>query len=204
MNTPYFEPALFDLLSKYLGNQTTALEELTTVMQAMSDKLDEVISAVGNIKISADSINLNTDTLEAIMTNVDTHVQSTTEALNNGLGQVNENIVNMDTHVQSTTQAINNATSVINDRQDANTAQVTLLADNRKYLNPTHIASVAAGDTQFPQNVVLCNITDDNLTVTVTAADDTNSVSVVLAPGWNPIIVKSITDAIENTLVYGY
>ena len=63
---------------------------------------------------------------------------------------------------------------------------------------------VSEGDTTFEQNVVLCNITDSNITVNVTAADDTAAQSIVLTPGWNPVIVKAITAATANTLIYGW
>ena len=74
----------------------------------------------------------------------------------------------------------------------------------QNYLNPTHLGIVSEGDTTFEQNVVLCNITDNNITVTVIAADDTTAQSIVLTPGWNPVIIKSISGATANTLIYGY
>lgn len=76
--------------------------------------------------------------------------------------------------------------------------------NNKGYMNPTHLGIVAEGDTTFEQNVVLCNITNSNVTITVTAANDTTAQSVILVPGWNPIIVKSITGATDNTLIYGW
>lgn len=78
------------------------------------------------------------------------------------------------------------------------------LSNSRKYMNPTHIGIVNSGDTTFPNNVVLCNITDSNISVTVTAKDDTTEQTVLLTPGWNPLIVKAIKGATENTLIYGY
>lgn len=129
--------------------------------KGISEKLDEVIAAVSNIKISAESVNLNTDEIEA----------------------------KLDTLNQS---VINNITSI---------SQKMLISG---VINPTHIAAVAAGNTTFDQNVVLCNITNDNISVTIMAADDSQNTTIVLAPGWNPVVVKSITGAVENTLVYGY
>ena len=41
----------------------------------------------------------------------------------------------------------------------------------QNYLNPTHLGIVSEGDTTFDQNVVLCNITDNNITVSVTTAN---------------------------------
>lgn len=48
----------------------------------ISEKLDEVITAVSNIKISAESVNLNTDEVEA---KLDTLNQSITGAVENTL-----------------------------------------------------------------------------------------------------------------------
>ena len=123
----------------------------------ISEKLDEVITAISNIKISAESVNLNTDEIEAKL-----------DTLNDKIASISQKML---------------VSGII---------------------NPTHIAAVAAGDTTFDQNVVLCNITDNNINVTIMAADDTQSTTIILAPGWNPVVVKSITGAIENTLVYGY
>lgn len=75
---------------------------------------------------------------------------------------------------------------------------------NSNFLNPSHLGIVTEGDTTFNQNVVLCNITNDNITVTITAANDSTAQSVTLTPGWNPVIVKRITGATANTLVYGW
>jgi len=116
----------------------------------ITEKLDEVITAVSNIKISAESVNLNTDELE--------------DKLDSLIGvQLKQN-----------------------------------------FLNPTHLGIVSEGDTTFEQNVVLCNITDNNITVSVTAADDTVAQSIILTPGWNPVIIKAITGATANTLIYGW
>lgn len=78
------------------------------------------------------------------------------------------------------------------------------IASKDKYKNPTHLGIVPAGDTTFDNSCVLCNITEENITVTVTAADDSTAQSIVLTPGWNPVVVKSITGATANTLIYGY
>lgn len=75
---------------------------------------------------------------------------------------------------------------------------------NIRYMNPTHLGVVTDGNNMFNQDVVLCNITDENITIEVIAAGDTNPVSVVLTPGWNPIIVKQVNNATANTLIYGY
>ena len=103
----------------------------------------------------------------------------------------------IDTHIQLLIQALNTAVGTINDKQDS-------LILEHNYMNPKHIAPVVAGDTTFLQSVVLCNISGNDLVVTVTAASDSSSTQVTLSPGWNPIVVSSITGATENTLLYGY
>lgn len=216
--------------------------------KGITEKLDKVVTAVSNIKISAESVNLNTDELEAkldtlnqsvianrdnsdiinkltalgtkidtikiavdaLKTNiesVDTHIQSNTKAINTVAEDINTRLGNIDTHIQGLTQALNNGINTVNDKQDtANNywASVTQRMPVNGYINPTHMMSVPEGDTTFNQNVVLCNITDNNITVSVIAADDTTAQSIVLTPGWNPVIVKSITGATANTLIYGW
>lgn len=216
--------------------------------KGISEKLDEVIDAVSNIKISAESVNLNTDEVEAkldtlnqsiiangdnsdiaeklttlgtkldtikaavdvLKTNiesVDTHIQSNTQALNNAAGDINTRLDNIDTHIQSLTQALNNGIGVVNEKQDTNNNNITSISQKMLasgIINPTHIVAVAAGDTTFDQHVVLCNTTNDNISVTIMAADDSQNTTIILTPGWNPVVIKSITGAVENTLVYGY
>ena len=157
----------------------------------IAGKLDQVIEAVSNIKISSESVNLNTDELEA---KLDTLNQSVIDNGNNS--DIVEKLTALGTKLDT-----------INNKQDAINNNITSISQKMLVsgiINPTHIATVATGNTTFGQNVVLCNITNDNITVTVTAANDTTASSIVLAPGWNPVVVKSITGAVENTLVYGY
>lgn len=106
-------------------------------------------------------------------------VTNTLEALNDTVGQLSETVT-----------ALNTAVDTINQENN--------------FLNPTHLGIVIEGDTTFDQNVVLCNVTDNNVTVTVTGAGDEGATTVVLTPGWNPIVVKSITGATANTLAYGW
>lgn len=142
MNERYLE-TIVQYLIKIINNNSVTDKGIT-------EKLDEVIAAVSNIKISAESVNLNTDGLE--------------DKLDSLIGvQLKQN-----------------------------------------FLNPTHLGIVPEGDTTFEQNVVLCNITDNNITVTVTAADDITAQSIVLTPGWNPIIVKAVSGVTINTLIYGW
>lgn len=116
------------------------------------------------------------------------------------LGKKLDTIAQNQSEVTITADAINLNTDELEDKLDS------LIGAQLKqnFLNPTHLGIVSEGDTTFEQNVVLCNITDDNITVTVTAADDTATQSIVLTPGWNPVIIKSISGATANTLIYGY
>lgn len=116
------------------------------------------------------------------------------------LGKKLDTIAQNQSEVTITADAINLNTDELEDKLDS-------LIDaqlKQNFLNPTHLGIVSEGDTTFDQNVVLCNITDNNITVSVIAADDTAAQSIVLIPGWNPVIVKSITAATANTLIYGW
>lgn len=116
------------------------------------------------------------------------------------LGKKLDTIAQNQSEVTITADAINLNTDELEDKLDS-------LIDaqlKQNFLNPTHLGIVAEGDTTFEQNVVLCNITDSNITVSVTAADDTATQSIVLTPGWNPVIVRAITAATANTLIYGW
>lgn len=191
--------------------------------KGISEKLDEVIAAVSNIKISAESVNLNTDEVEAkldalnqsIINNGDnsniveklTSLGTKLDTIKAAIDVLKTNIESVDTHIQSNTQALNNGIDAVNEKQDASNNNITSISQKMLVsgvINPTHIAAVTAGDTTFDQHVVLCNITDDNISVTIMAADDNQNTTIILAPGWNPVVVKSITGAVENTLVYGY
>lgn len=167
----------------------------------VSDKLDEVIEAVSNIKISAESVNLNTDELEAKLDTINTNITLLKEAVNNGFNNVYDKFAD-------NTNAINAGFKVVTVRQEeskqANVAAVNHATNKLALMMPTHLGIVAAGDTEFGKNVTLCNISNDNITITVTAAGDTAEQSIVLTPGWNPIVVKFIKGATANTLLYGY
>lgn len=177
------------------------LEKQGGSSSGVSDKLDEVIEAVSNINISAESVNLNTDELEAKLDTVNTNITLLKESVNNGFNNVYDRFAD-------NTNAINTGFKDVTVRQeeakDANVAATNTATNKLAIMNPTHLGIIAAGDTQFDRNVTLCNITDNNITVTVIAAGDTTEQSVVLTPGWNPIVVKSIKGATANTLLYGY
>ena len=116
------------------------------------------------------------------------------------LGKKLDTIAQNQSEVTITADAINLNTDELEDKLDS----LIGVQLKQNFLNPTHLGIVAEGDTTFEQNVVLCNITDSNITVSVTAADDTAAQSIVLTPGWNPVIVKAITAATANTLIYGW
>ena len=116
------------------------------------------------------------------------------------LGKKLDTIAQNQSEVTITADAINLNTDELEDKLDS----LIGVQLKQNFLNPTHLGVVSEGDTTFEQNVVLCNITDNNITVTVTAADDTAAQSIALTPGWNPVIIKSISGATANTLIYGY
>jgi hypothetical protein len=116
------------------------------------------------------------------------------------LGKKLDTIAQNQSEVTITADAINLNTDELEDKLDS----LIGVQLKQNFLNPTHLGIVSEGDTTFEQNVVLCNITDNNITVTVTAADDTAAQSIVLTPGWNPAIVKAITGVTANTLIYGW
>lgn len=240
MNEKYLE-TIVQYLIKIVNDNSVSDKDI-------AGKLNQVIEAVSNIKISAESVNLNTDELEAkldtlnqsvidtgdnsdiveklttlgtkldtikaavdVLKNniesIDTHIQSNTQALNNAAENINTRLDNIDTHIEGLTQTLNNNIGIVNDKQDAINNNITSISQKMLVsgiINPTHIATVTAGDTTFDQNVVLCNITDNNISVTIMAANDSQNTTIILTPGWNPVVVKSITGAVENTLVYGY
>lgn len=183
----------------------------------VSDKLDEVIEAVSNIKISAESVNLNTDELEAKLDSVNTNIQSLIQAVNNGIGTINEkqdsilNAINVCVSRLDSIKTNTNSISTINSKvegiktkQDTTNTKLNDVLGRFKYLNPENIMAVSPGNSILVEPAVLFNKTDENITVTVIPADSTIETSVILTPGWNPIVVKSIKGATANTLLYGY
>ena len=210
---------LIKILEKQGGEQSGNSDVLT--------KLDNIITDVSNIKNSAKSVNLNTnkvedkldgvvnaigvlatklDTINTTLAKLDTlhnDITSSNSNLNSIKGNVSTINSNLDT-VKSDIAIVktNTATTVTN--TDATNTSVKNLTNKYGYLNPTRYKSVPAGDTTFANACVLCNITDENITVTVTSSYDSSTQSVVLVPGWNPIVVKAITGATENTLLYGW
>lgn len=132
-------------------------------------------------------MNLNTDELE-------TKLDDVINAINT-LGTKLDIISTKQDEIKTLSDSINNKIN----------PNFIALLNKFAFLNPSHVIPVPEGDTTFDNNSVLCNITEDNITVTVIPADGgTNERSVVLTPGWNPIVVKSIKGATANTLLYGY
>lgn len=183
-------------------------------------KLDNLITAVSNIKISAESVNLNTDEVEdkldgvinaigVLATKLDT-INTTLaklDTINTNISSSNaiNTIIKTDVAtIKSDVATVKTNTATTATNTDATNTSVKNLTNKYGYLNPTRYKSVPAGDTTFANACVLCNITDENITVTVTSSYDSSTQSVVLVPGWNPIIVKAITGATENTLLYGW
>lgn len=209
------------LLEAVKGQQQAVVDGLNEVSSAITAKLDTVISNQQEITITADTINLNTDTVEAKLEEIKDSVESMSASTSEGLTTIHTDITTLDSVVDTINEGVNNLktqveginsntdtlealTEATNTKLDATQSSLNNISGAAQYLNPTHLAIVPAGSTTFEQNVVLCNITDGNITVTVTAADDTVAQSVVLTPGWNPVIIKSISDATANTLIYGW
>lgn len=210
---------LIKILEKQGGEQSGNSDVLT--------KLDNIITAVSNIKISAESVNLNTDevkdkldgvvnaigvlatkldTINTTLAKLDTlhnDITSSNSNLNSIKGNVSTINSNLDT-VKSDIAIVKTNTAVTVTNTGATNISVKNLINKYGYLNPTRYKSVPAGNTTFANACVLCNITDENITVTVTSSYDSSTQSVVLVPGWNPIVVKAITGATENTLLYGW
>lgn len=163
----------------------------------LTQKLDDVITVVSNIKISADSIAVNTDELKTKLDNVVTAINT----VNTSINTMNTSINNVNSAIEDN---INGVYSIKTDTENILVYLTNGLTKAFNIMNPSHLAIVNTGDTTFDNPVVLCNITEENITVTVTAVDDTIAQSIVLTPGWNPVVIKSITGATANTLIYGY
>lgn len=163
------------ILSSIYQLLSKMVDKQASNQQALIDAIDEVKTAISNIQIEVGDVSFDASDLEA---KIDT--------TNEKLDTINTSIGTVGTNTENTTN------------------KVTTLSNNIGYFNPTHIATVASGDTTFDQDVVLCNITENVITISVTPKDNTAAISIAIQPGWCPVIVKSITGAAENTLVYGW
>lgn len=63
-----------------------------------------------------------------------------------------------------------------------------------------NISNGAGGKIPF----LLKNITEDNITVDIVPAGQSNSISTILYPGWNVELVNQVNGASADTLQYGY
>lgn len=187
--------------------ESTTLNTYTAPMYIV-ELLTKILNAVGNItggdgtdlqdiKTSISNIDTDTTDMNSKLTNISGDLTTASSALND-----------ISSAVQSTKSTVDNINDTLTNSivtSIATLLEYTLAANNKlNFMNPTHLGVVAEGDTSFEQPVVLCNITDSNVTATVTANQDTNPVSIVLTPGWNPVVVKAITGATANQLVYGF
>ena len=201
--------------------ESTTLNTYTAPMYVV-ELLTKILTAVGNItggdgtdlqdiKTSISNIDTDTNDMNTKLTAISGDLTTVSSTLNNVSSTTNDISSTTDdifSTIQGTKTTIDNidntlTTSIVT--SIATLLEYTLAANNKlNFMNPTHLGVVAEGDTSFEQPVVLCNVTDSNVTVTVTANQDTNPVSITLTPGWNPVVVKAITGATANQLVYGF
>lgn len=71
-------------------------------------------------------------------------------------------------------------------------------------LQVSRISDLQAGDVEIGLTCLLKNITDENLTVQVRPAGQTDFVTTVLYPGWNVELVNAVKGVTANTLQYGW
>ena len=83
-------------------------------------------------------------------------------------------------------------TIIKNDNGAVNSLQVSCLEN------------VPQGNSNFGRGVLLKNITDSEISVSVKLLNNKNSILTILYPGWNPEIVVEITNAPANSLQFGY
>lgn len=194
--------------------ESTTLNTYTAPMYVV-ELLTKILTAVGNItggdgtdlqdiKTSISNIDTDTNDMNSKLTAISGDLTTASSKLNDISSTTNA----ISTTVESAKSTIDNIDNTLTTNVVTSIAtllEYTLAANNKlNFMNPTHLGVVAEGDTSFEQPVVLCNVTDSNITVTVTANQDTNPVSIPLTPGWNPVVVKAITGATANQLVYGY
>lgn len=187
--------------------ESTTLNTYTAPMYVV-ELLTKILNAVGNItggdgtdlqdiKTSISNIDTDTNDMNGKLTAISGDLTTASSALNN---------------ISSTTQSAKSTIDNIDNTLTTNivtsitTLLEYLLAANNKlnFMNPTHLGVVAEGDTSFEQPVVLCNCTTTPLTLQVIANGDTSTTSLVFQPGWNPVVIKQVNNAVLNTLVYGY
>lgn len=188
-----------DYNQTYLRYINSNVSKTATSTIGLADKLNSIINAINALGTKLDTINTTLAKLDTLHSDI----TASNANLNSIKGNVSTINSNLDT-VKSDTAIVKTNTATTATNTDATNTSVKNLTNKYGYLNPTRYKSVPAGDTTFANACVLCNITDENITVTVTSSYDSSTQSVVLVPGWNPIVVKAITGATENTLLYGW
>lgn len=78
------------------------------------------------------------------------------------------------------------------------------LSGTQVSLQVSVIDDIPAGDFELGKIFLIKNNTEDNITVQILPAGQTNYISTTLYPGWNPEIVKGVKGVVDNTLQYGY
>lgn len=91
-----------------------------------------------------------------------------------------------------TIDRLNNGAGITNSLQISKIGDIPVGAFNIKDTNEQLIPFVVK------------NITDDNITATITPYSQDTSVTTILYPGWNVELCKSIVVINANTLQYGY
>lgn len=66
------------------------------------------------------------------------------------------------------------------------------------------MGNIPAGEFSLGMPFLVKNITEDAITITIKPAGQSNTISTLLYPGWNPELIASIIGAPVNSLQYGY
>lgn len=83
---------------------------------------------------------------------------------------------------------------IVNQQLTINSLQVSIMGN-------------ISGEEFIPETggyFLIKNISDDELTVTVTLAGSAEPITTKLYPGWNPELCKVVYNAPEGSLQYGY
>lgn len=81
-----------------------------------------------------------------------------------------------------------------------------ILNQDRKQnsLQVSRLQDVPAGDFNPGMMVLLKNITEENISISLKPAGQTDFVTTVLYPGWNVELVNAVKGVTANTLQYGW
>lgn len=66
------------------------------------------------------------------------------------------------------------------------------------------LKAVNAGNTNFGRGVLIKNITNENIKVSIKPVGQPETVDTILYPGWNVELVEMIYSVPVNSLQYGY